>query len=792
MLRIMNQFWQILGAAAMAGIWAATVAAAEDLVHPPELNGGGAAFWVATTGADDQSGTADHPFATLQRAQLAARKAGMPVTIHLRGGPYYLAEPLILTAADSFTTYAGEDATNVILSGGESLRLQWQPYSNNIVVAAVPAGFTTDQLFANGQPLTLARYPNYDPQATIYHGTAADAFSPARTARWAAPQGGYLHALHSALWGSLDFVITGKNAPGSLAYEGGWQNNRPAPPHARYRFVENIFEELDAPGEWFLNTRQGRLYLIPPAGLDLAATMFEGVRLKQLVEFHGAPGQPVKNVHFQHITFARTTRTFMDTRERLLRTDWAIYRGGAVLFNGAEDCSLEDCVVDQPGGNAVFVNRYNRRVTLRGCHIFGAGANGVAFVGNPAAARNGLTGYEHRQAYTGIDRTPGPASDNYPADCLVEDCLIHDTGRIEKQSAPVAIDLARRITVRHCSIYDVPRAGINIGDGCWGGHLIEDCDIFDTVRETGDHGSFNAWGRDRYWMLQGVPAGALPALALLDATEPNVLRHNRWRCDHGWDIDLDDGSSNYQIYDNLLLHGGLKLREGFYRVAANNITVNNSLHPHVWFADSGDVVTHNLFMGAYRPAAMSPTLSHWGQLVDSNFFSTTLQARDQYRAKGCDAHSLAGDPQFVNPAAGDYRVRAGSPAFQVGFTNFAMDQFGVVSPGLRALARTPALTGGPVAASTRDNHRHDWQGLVVKNIVGEDEISAYGTAGESGVLVLEVAAGLPLAQAGLAKGDVIVAANGQPVDDFAGLRGVKDLHELGVLRSQKRLKIPCS
>ena len=81
----------------------------------------------------------------------------------------------------------------------------------------------------------------------------------------------------------------------------------------------------------------------------------------------------------------------------------------------------------------------------------------------------------------------------------MDDCLIHLTGRVEKQTAGVEIDLAQGITVRHCSIYDMPRAGINIGDGCWGGHVIEFCDIFDTVKETGDHGSFNSWGRDRYW-----------------------------------------------------------------------------------------------------------------------------------------------------------------------------------------------------------------------------------------------------------------------------------------------------
>ena len=78
---------------------------------------------------------------------------------------------------------------------------------------------------------------------------------------------------------------------------------------------------------------------------------------------------------------------------------------------------------------------------------------------------------------------------------------------------------------------------------------------------------------------------------------PIILRNNRWRCDHGWDIDLDDGSSNYEIYNNLCLNGGLKNREGFYRVVENNITVNNSFHPHVWYGNSQDIFRRNIVFG---------------------------------------------------------------------------------------------------------------------------------------------------------------------------------------------------
>src|SRR6266852_5391049 len=270
----------------------------------------------------------------------------------------------------------------------------------------------------------------------------------------------------------------------------------------------------------------------------------------------------------------------------------------------AEDCYVDDCFLDQLGGNCIFVSGYNRRIRISRSHIARAGANGISFVGERKAVRNPLDSYDDRLGIGDLDLIPGPRTADYPAECLVEDTLIYQTGQVEKQTAPVEIDIARAITVRHCSIYDVPRAGINIGDGCWGGHHIDHCDVFDTVKETGDHGSFNSWGRDRWWGIKGLDLdtalqGPHAKLPVLDAAETNILSNSRWRCDHGWDIDLDDGSTNYHIYDNLCLNGGLKLREGFYRTCANNVLVNNSLHPHVWYNDSHDIFRGNIVFAPY-------------------------------------------------------------------------------------------------------------------------------------------------------------------------------------------------
>lgn len=774
-------------------------------------------IYVATKGKNSNPGTREAPLATLDAARrlIASRQlAGQqPVTVYVADGVYYLPKTLIFTASDSGSedfpiVYRAQNEGQAILSGGTQLSLDWSAYRDGIYKADTPKGLLIDQLFVDGQNQRMARYPNYDPQkkAEPYQGFAADAFSKTRAAKWADPAGGYIHAMHRAGWGGYHYRISGKNDQGAVTYEGGWQNNRRMGMHPDHRMVENIFEELDAPGEWYHDAKTSTLYFKPSSDTDLSQATIEVVRLRHLIEFNGSEKSPVKFITLQGFKLRHAARTFMDCKEQLLRSDWAIYRGGALMVTGTEDVSILDCEFDQLGGNAVFVNNYNRRVRVKGCHIHDSGASGVCFVGDPNAVRDPLFEYRQKNDLAKVDRTPGPKTNNYPAQCFVEDCLIHGIGRVERQPAGVQITMASEITVRDCSIYDTARAGINIGDGAWGGHLIERCDVFDTVLETHDHGSFNSWGRDRYWRSDHLTASqkavdAEPDLPFLDAVKTTIIRNSRWRCDHGWDIDLDDGSSNYDIYNNLMLNRGLKLREGFRRHAWNNLMPVGSLHPHVWFQRSQDQVYANIMAERHRTARMNePYVDK--TMVDHNLFSSTDQGILAQAAKlGWDKHSLLADPMYRNPAQGDFRVKEGSPALKLGFKNFPMDQFGVKKPSLKAIAKTPEIPSLQKQAVTRGRQKGTplspasslkkvWLGASLKDLQGE-EFSAYGVSQEAGGVVLEkVPAGSTAADAGLKTGDLIQVVHKKPVSNTEQLFNVlskfhSDSLNLKVIRNQQ-------
>lgn len=755
-------------------------------------------YFISTEGKDMNLGSIEAPFASLEKALEEARKESGEVTLFLREGTYRLQKTVVLTKTDgnrnkalNIRSYPGE---KVVISGGQKLDLDWKPYKKGIMCTKIEGQVQMDMLLVNGEIRHMARYPNYDEQAIRFNGTSAEATAPSRVKQWKHPETGYLHAMHRSDWGDFHYRITGKDDKNQLALEGGWQNNRQSGLHPDNRMVENIFEELDAPGEWFFDTEESVLYYYPIEGENMEKAVVETPQLKHLFEIRGTEADPVMNIRLDGLQLTQTMRTFMERYEPLLRSDWTIYRGAAVFMEGTERCSLSDCDLYNLGGNAVFFSKYNRNAEVSGSHFTNIGASAICFVGDPQCVRSPSFEYSLFVPFDLLDREKGPKGNNYPSNCVVKDNLIHKIGLFEKQITGIELSMSQSIIISHNSIYDTPRAGINVSEGTWGGHIIEYNDIFDTVKETGDHGSFNSWGRDRFWHPDYKTMEEMttnhPELVLLDAVKTTTIRHNRFRCDRGWDIDLDDGSSNYHIYDNLCLNGGIKLREGFYRIVENNIIINNSFHPHVWFLQSGDVFSRNIVMSAYKPIQVRK----WGLMVDYNIFTDSIALQAAHK-NGTDKNSWVSDVLFANPSVGDFTLSDNSEAIvNGGFHNFPMDEFGVQSPRLKSISRQPEMPVPIISYGGVRAQIERWQGVELKNLTTLGERSATGMDSERGVYVLSVDP-LESMHTLLKTNDVILKVNNRQTNTskefFEALKDSKpgDKITLVVFRFQKEISL---
>ncbi|AWW32775.1 hypothetical protein DN752_22980 [Echinicola strongylocentroti] len=702
-------------------------------------------IYVSPLGDDDGAGTKNDPFATFDRAlrETKAYAGKQAVTVWFSEGTYYLEETIRIGSEYSGTdsnpvTFAASPGAKVTIKGSQRLdNLQWAAYKEGIYVTSIPSDLEeVDQLFVNGNRQVRARFPNYDDQNPLRGGEGYIQVTGGMNERydewfsydpetftekeWAHPETGIVHAFQSHNWGNMQYAIKEVDRSSNKVYlgEGGWQLQRKygiggKGSKSSWYFIENIFEELDDPGEWYVDHEENLLYYYPPAGVNLSEAMVEVPVVNDLIQLMGSPSSPVRHIQFKGFRFTQSNYTFMDEYEPLARGDWAIHRGGAVFMEGAEHCLVEDCAFEYLGGNGVFMSAYNRENVVRGCQFVHLGESAVCFVGDPSSVRfyqtwddSELLGKDWVKMREGMDMEPGPKTPDYPKNCVVENSIMHDFGDVGKQVAGIYISMSFKIRASHNTIYNCPRAGICINDGTWGGHIIEHSDIWETVRETGEHGPFNSWGRERQWRgSRGKDDQFLKELTKLDALENVIVRNNRianYRKSisaGNWTIDLDDGSSYFEIYNNLNLGSTIKLRDGMARKVYNNITVSAvPLGWHVWPKESEDEIYQNIFVIAgaipgneqptrnfIRPVGL-PSDTKWSEHYDRNlywnynfpvdFLVTESKDMKAWLAEGYDKNSLVADPQFVDPLNGNYQVSEDSPALALGFENFPMDKFG--------------------------------------------------------------------------------------------------------------------
>ena len=179
-----------------------------------------ATYYVSTTGSDAANGLSlTSAFATLERAQDAMRVSGGNDTTLIRGGTYYLDQPLTLTAQDNGSQFAGYGTETAVLSGGTALN-NWIKGANGVWTAKL-AQTDLHQLTLDGVRQTEARYPNALPEDPIKGGwlwakappAGVDpekqmAYDPADLAGGKIAVGMQVHFFTDASWASNTRTIT--------------------------------------------------------------------------------------------------------------------------------------------------------------------------------------------------------------------------------------------------------------------------------------------------------------------------------------------------------------------------------------------------------------------------------------------------------------------------------------------------------------------------------------------------------------------------------------------------------
>ncbi|HOW63735.1 MAG TPA: right-handed parallel beta-helix repeat-containing protein [Candidatus Paceibacterota bacterium] len=485
-------------------------------------------------------------------------KSGEAVTVRIGTGVYPMDKPFELTPEDSGTAgapvvYRADKTGETILQGGITLEpASFQKLTDNEVLTRLDPS-VRDQvlvcdlstklpgalqafakayhgvpaapwLYVDHQPMTLARWPNSDATGTLWASFSKvidtglpkpDAQEPAlrklrpgsfvfedpRPARWNLDEGVWLlgywthdwsdEVIRVASYDKLKKVIT-LAAPHHYGIMGGtWGAAE------RRFFALNALEELDSPGEWYLDRLGKRLFFYPQGALD-GARIVLATLTQPLLKLESA-----KHVKFAELTFEYG-------------------HGDGLWLQNVEEIEIAGCrVANFAGGGIRLQGRGN---IVRSCDVFHLGKEGIFLDGGD---RKSLTPAKNQ------------AINNH----------IHHYGLFQRTYAPgIGIQGCGQI-VRNNRIHDAPHNAVLYGGN---EHLFERNEIYRVVMETGDAGAFYT-GRD--WTSQGnvLRHNFIHDLGGGDATHVNTMGVYLDDCDCG---DTIEGNIFYRAGRAIMIGGG--------------------------------------------------------------------------------------------------------------------------------------------------------------------------------------------------------------------------------------------
>jgi len=448
-------------------------------------------FWCLSVGSlwADQPAVVmspDGPIATLNDARLKVQELkkeqpGQPIEVQIKGGVYPLRETVVFGLNDSgaegspvvYKAFPGEEP---VFSGGVSIT-GWKK------LAADPQGVSEK---ASGK-LWVAEIPKEFGQQVIR--SLYDGETILKRAR----SGSFRYA---DVEKENDYNRQGKKLTSVLEYEGkpvapfdrnifyknddlkDWQNPsdielllkdrpwlaniialesidtekkiarlavdptyQPINPKNRY-WVENAIEYLDEPGEWVVNTQEGRIYMWPEK--DVADMNVIAPFLQEFIRVEGTEDGPfASHLRFEGLTFTHGVRDTLLETDKGLQHDWEMYdkANAVVRFRFAEDCELSSCVIKSSSGTGIRLDLHCQRIKITSNHLHHLGGGGIL-----------LSGY-------------GPGTKDVNKHNVVHDNYIHHIGELLMHSAAIFIAQSGHNEITHNTIQEVPYNGMVIS-GC--------------------------------------------------------------------------------------------------------------------------------------------------------------------------------------------------------------------------------------------------------------------------------------------------------------------------------------
>ncbi len=535
-------------------------------------------------GSDENDGTAAAPLKTVSAAKNAVRAASADrdVTVVLAGGTYYLPETLAFTPEDggrngSTVTYEGAEGQTAILSGGAPLS-GWTlaDEAKNIWVcdaktalSAFKDGFAPRDLRVNGVRATIARTAENLFTAAFDDKTLT---TDLKIASGLKNPSDVCLVLRNMWTESRVRVSSASSSGGKTTFtmvQPAWKNYNvtaglggAAISANQFAFLENAYEFLDLPGEWYADTAEGKVYYIPRSGEDMAKAEAVLGCLEEVVTVKGTKKEPVTGLSFRNLTFSDSTWLQAETDEGLLTIQGNVYKAASMTA----DTTFDNSKWLMP--KAAVYGEYLKNVTFTGCRFTCLGGTGLWLsegVKSCSVTKNSFTDLAGSGIMLGSFTTEfhdcvkkdgsnlSATEYRLTENNKITDNRVKNVGTGYSSACGIMVGYVKNADISYNTISDLPYTGISYGWG-WGcnGQEMRGAYYEDEDGEFLFGGSTISHNHIENIMNVLFDGGGIYTLGRNDGTDISGNYIVSVNNDYGG-IYLDNGSQGFTVADNVLV-----------------------------------------------------------------------------------------------------------------------------------------------------------------------------------------------------------------------------------------------